>query len=223
MEYCNKNRFETLKKIGDNYTEKENYSYFASYCYSKEKGLKQEAQKDLKDYIEFIHSENILEQREIANEITTLSYNNKKITEILPYPLKKLFISIFLEWIESEDENYLPQRWLGYLEHDIAYYEKAYKLNPNDDVSILEIIRFEIESVAYQVHHIAESALIGTVQEARDSLNKIELLAKHVKDSKIKGRILDTASKYEELLEKWAEYKQLDCNECFGEWYKSQN
>jgi len=225
VKYSNENSFKTLKEVADYYITKDDYKYFASYCYSKEKGAEKDAAKDLKDWLHFINCQNNLEQREIAKEITKLSYNNQDLSDILPYSLKKLLIDIFYDWLHEESKNDISLRGLGYLEQDINFYEKAYEINKEDSISILEIIRFEISKITYQVHQISDSKFIGTVANAKKSLNKIEILTEHLrkKDLTIKDlkkTILDTVSKYKVLLEKWEEYKTLDCDISFGEWYK---
>jgi hypothetical protein len=51
MYYWNKDNFEGLLGIGNSFKEEDGFELFAEYCFLKEKGLKKQAVKVIKDYV----------------------------------------------------------------------------------------------------------------------------------------------------------------------------
>jgi hypothetical protein len=70
MYYWNKDNFEGLLGIGNSFKGEDGFELFAEYCFLKEKGLKKQAVKVIKDYVNHLKKLDLNKQREITREIT---------------------------------------------------------------------------------------------------------------------------------------------------------
>ena len=149
MYYWNEDNFKGLKEIGEKYSTKLGYEAFSNYCLLKEKGLRKQAHIAIEDFISLTQSKSIGEQREIAKELVSLSYYNKDIHQLIPQQLHQFLITILKEWAEKETDNVIPHRWLGYLCRDLDSYEKAIKISPIDEISIIELAKYRLNDVDF--------------------------------------------------------------------------
>lgn len=222
MYYWNQDNFKGLKEIGDLYSSKGSYKHFADYCILKEKGLRKQALKAIEDFIELTKGRTKQEQRQIAEEIITLSYDHREIHQLIPRPLHQFLIMIFKNWVEEEETNDSPHRWLGYLCRNLANYEKALEINPTDEVSLTELISAYLSSVDYQTHHLSESLFIGEIEKAKDSLRKVFKLIKSLREGPRKDNIAETCQYYDSLIEAWEAYNREQTRLSFPAWCESK-
>ncbi|MBA6250989.1 hypothetical protein [Colwellia sp. MB3u-55] len=222
MNYWNKDNFDGLRDIGSKYSAIENYELFGDYCLKKEQGLKKLAVKSLNEFIVEAKKLSISNQRDIALDLSTLAFWNGQVHQLLSFPLVKYLKEVLQDWSEEDSDNYLPFKWLGYIDGDISWYERALKLKPDDQVCIYRIATRHIQNIDFQTHHLDESHLIGEDKEAISTLIKIKELSDILVDSKMKAAVIEEYSYYKKLLECWLEYSSSNSEFSFPEWAESK-
>lgn len=223
MDYWNEENFEGLKSIYQYYIDKPVYKYFAEYCLFKEKGLRKKAIESINKFIEELKLKNIYEQREIAVELTKLSYYNSRIHQLLSYPIHQSLQEIFKRWCSEDKINYIPFCWMGYLSRDITYFEKSFELNKNDIITVRALINKRLDSVDFQTHHIGESYFIGEISIALKLLEEVLFYLEYIPQNEEKIFFLKEYNYYKKLVELWIEYSKEKSQIQFSEWCESKN
>ena len=222
MDYWNKENFEGMEAIGEHYSQRPGFELFSKYCLLKGQGLKKQAVEAINEFVALLEKKETQQKREIALELTELSYNNKAVNQLLSFPLFQWLIAVFEEWSNTDSGNVLPERWLGFLTHDMERYEKALKLEPNDQISLIALCNAHISDVDYQTHHLFESRLIGELDEAKQSLETAGQLLSRITASKFIEFAHQEINYYGRMLEKWEEYSSQVRQETFQEWCEKQ-
>lgn len=222
MHYWNKGNFQGLKDIGEEYSLKSGYEDFASFCLLKEKGMKKEAIKAINNFISSVEQRSLKEQREIAEELILLKYCNEDIHQLIPYPLERYLLSVFKCWAEVDNESPVPHRWLGYISKDATNFEKALEKDPNDEISIINLAQANISYLDYQTHHLSESHFIGTINDAKLLLERVNSLLIKIEPGQQKDSIIENYKYFMRLLNTWEIYKQGDYKVSFPEWCQSK-
>jgi hypothetical protein len=200
---------------------KSGYEDFASFCLLKEKGMKKEAIKAINNFISALSQRTLNEQRKIAEELTILKYYNEDIHQLIPHPLESYLLSVFKYWAEEDTGSAVPNRWLGYISKDASYFERALEIDPNDQISIINLAQANISFVDYQTHHLSESLFIGTVNDVKTSLERVNKLLQVLEPGQQKDKIFEDYNYYVRLLNIWEVYKQGDHKVPFPEWCQS--
>lgn len=221
MLYWNQSNFKGLKDIGEKYLSKNGYVDFANYCLLKEKGLRKEAFKAIENFISSTSCKSAIEQREVATELITISYFNKDVHQLIPNQLHQFLISIFKNWEEEDSNNVIPQRWLGYLTRDIAYYEKALAVDPCDEISIIALIHDSLNSIDFQTHHLSESRFIGNINDSKFSLERTAELIEKLESGELRNKLYEEYQYFTRLINMWEKYKQELHTISFPEWCAS--
>ncbi len=222
MYYWNQKNFKGLKDIGEKYCNIYGYEAFANYCFLKEKGLKKEALQAVNAFVLSTKCKSIEEQRNIANEIISLSYHNRDIHQLISHPLMQFLLGVFKNWVEEVNEDATPYRWLGYISNDLVYYEKALEINSTDDISIIMLAKASLNYIDYQTHHLSETRFIGKLDDARYSLEKADKLINRLSQGEVKVRLLEEYHYYLNLVNRWTEYNQEQSTLSFPEWCKAK-
>ncbi len=221
MSYWNRDNFEGLKSIGETYSAIENYQLFGTYCQQKEQGLKKLAIASIKQFISHSKSRSLQEQREITEELSSLSFHNRNI-HLLSHPLTVYLKEVLTLWASDEPNNPTPHKWLGYITADISSYEKSLQLSPNDEICIYQITQEYFRQVDYQTHHLSESLFIGNISHAKHTLHLALSLIETLHTETIKSQMQDTLEYFNNLLNCWEEYSQLNIEQPFPQWCASK-
>lgn len=222
MYYWNRDNFEGLKSIGDTYSSIKGYELFGKYCLQKEQGLKKLAINSIKSFVIDVKKRSVHEQREIAEELSSLAFWNGKIHQLLSHPLVELLKGILENWTTDEPENATPHKWLGYIARDIASYQRALEIDPNDEICLTRIAQSHLNSVDFQSHHLSESLFIGDYEFAKASLEQAQCLIKKVNSPDVKEKMQSELDYYNRLLECWNEFSNSEKTEPFPNWCASK-
>ncbi len=218
MYFWNDDNYNGLKEIGEKYASDSQYEAFSRYCLSKEKGLKKEAKTAIEQFIVSNQSKSKMEQRNIIEELSALSYRNKKVHQLIPHPLQQYMIAVLENWIEEEPDNAIPYRWSGFIKSDLQSYKRAIEINSFDIISLIAIINFNLNYVDYQTHHLNESLFIGKLDEVNELLDEVNKLLCRIEQIDIKNYLLSEYYYYRKLLDSWKEYKAEKMDIGFSEW-----
>ena len=222
MYYWNKDNFEGLKSVGEEYSSKEGYELFGQYCLKKENGLRAQANSSIQEFIADVKRRSIQEQRNIAEDLSALGFWNGKIHQLLSYPLVEFLKTVLEHWATDEPDNPIPHRWLGYMSGDLQHYERALELNPQDDICINRIALAHLNDVDYQTHHLSESLFLGDFADAETSLEKVGKLIATLSDKELMAHMRNELDYYKKLLACWNEYSNLDTEQPFPDWCASK-
>lgn len=223
MYYWNKDNFEGLKGIGNEYIARKDYELFGEYCLKKEQGLKKLAVKHINDFISASRNLDAVQQRAIAEEISSLAFWNSSVHQLLSYPLEEYLKATLLGWVENEPDNYVPFKWLGYIEGSKSWYEKALLLKPDDQVCIYRLAMSYIHSIDFQTHHLDESILLGDEHEVLEELKEVEKLHERLVESKMKRLVYDEYNYYQNLVNCWLDYSSSETDISFPDWSNKRN
>lgn len=223
MHYWNRDNFEGLKSVGEKYSSIDGFELFGKYCLQKEQGLGKLAVALIKDFVAETRKRSLLEQRQIAEELSSLGFWNSDIHQLLPYPLVEHLRLILERWAIDEPENIIPHRWLGYISGDISSYERALDLEPEDEICITRIALAHLNDIDYQTHHLSESLFIGDYGEAVASLNEAQSLINRLSTLQERNKMQGELDYYESLLSCWGEFSDLvEKVESFPDWCASK-
>ncbi|MBI9015608.1 MAG: hypothetical protein JEZ08_25540 [Clostridiales bacterium] len=217
MHYWNKRNFEGLKNIGEYYSDHPILNGFSEYCLLREIGLRKKALKTMESFIASVKQENISSQRSVVNELVRLKFNNRDVHHLFVRNLSVYVEDVLKKWIIDED-NVIPYRWLGYISKNTTYYEKALLIDPTDRISSIELIRLTLKDLWYQTHHLSESLLLGTTEEAEESLKLIKKIIDDIDDNLIDEKLLYDYNYYLDVIETWKEYKTSNTEVSFPNW-----
>lgn len=222
MHYWNKNNFEGLESVGEKYSSIEGYELFGVYCLQKGKGLKKQAVASIKEFVSNMKAESVEKQRAISEELSELAFHNREIHQLLAYPLLVYLEVVLEQWQSDDPRNPTPLKWLGYIDGDVSYYERALKLDPRDEVCISRIAQAHLNDVDHQTHHLSESQFLGDFNEAKNALLSARSLIERLSTECISTDMQSELDYYDNLLSCWQEYSSLDIDEPFPKWCASK-
>ncbi|MEL4430953.1 hypothetical protein [Shewanella mangrovisoli] len=163
MNYWNCDNFEGLKAIGALYSARKGYELFGQYCLQKEQGLKKQAIATVNQFVSHCKTLPLAEQRQMAEELSSLGFWHRETHQLLAYPLIVLLKGVLSQWTLDEPNNPIPHKWLGFIAGDIDSYERALTLEPTDEICLTQVALSHLNSVDFQTHHLSESVLLGGV------------------------------------------------------------
>lgn len=221
--YWNKTNFEGLKDIGAHYSTKEGYKLYGEYCLLREKGIRKKALSKIEEFINYLGSQPVEFQREVAVEITELQSDKLfSVHQMMVKPLASYFEQIFESWARLEPQNPIPYRWLGFRTGNDEHYRKALELNSDDEFSALELIGSALRALNFQTHHMNESILLGDLAAARQEIKNAHLLITHVKHKDRKKKVEEDITYYKHLIDAWEAYQESGSKLSFPKWCESK-
>ncbi|MDD9899917.1 MAG: hypothetical protein OXT65_02950 [Alphaproteobacteria bacterium] len=223
MHYWNKDNFEGLKDIAENYSSQQEFLLFSRYCHFKERGLKKEALKNIEQYVSELKNKPKLQQNGIAEELCELAFFNGHVHQLIPFPLQTTLHEILKQWVIDEPSNPKAYRWLGYISGNIEFYKTALELDPNDEISITRLINQHLGDLDYQTHHLCEALFIGNIEDAKISILECEKLIKRLTDKTVMTSYTEEVESYKDLIGTWQEYKALDVKDSFPDYCQSRD
>jgi len=218
MHYWNKNNFAGLNAIGEQYKSKEGYERFASYCLLKEKGLKKQANQEIEEFVSEIKKGSKDQRRKLAEELTTLWFWNQEIHQLISHPLHQFIYQTLEEWCDSDPGNAVVHRWFACMGGGLKHFEEAVLLDPADEISATRLIQAHLSDIDFQTHHLAESRLIGSVEELKASLKEANRYVNMIKTDELKHDVSKELDYYFKLVSAWEQYNSKEHIETFSEW-----
>lgn len=222
MYYWNQDNFEGLKSVGEKYSSIEGYELFGKYCLQKEQGLNKLAVASIKEFVTISKGKSLKEQREIAEELSSLAFWNGEIHQLLTYPLVEFLKAVLKQWASDDPNNPIPHKWLGYIGGDISSYERALEIDPTDEICISRIALSHIDDVDFQTHHLSESLFLGDFSDATSSLKLARSLIDTLRTADTKLKMRRELEYFDSLLGCWEEYSRLGIDEPFPDWCASK-
>jgi hypothetical protein len=222
MSYWNKNNFEGMRFVGERYAQTENFELFGKYCLQKEQGLKKQAIASINAFVANLREKPVGRQREIAVELSALSFYNPKIHQLIAHPLREYIHSVLVGWVSDEPLDPTPHKWLGHMARDVSSYERALALDPEDEVCLGQVAEACLRHIDYQTHHLSESLFIGELSDAKSSLHKAQILVTKLEEGELRQNLQHDLDYYSTLLRCWEEYSTSNAPEGFPEWCVSR-
>ena len=225
MNYWNKECFEGLIDIAQEFKDKNGFELFSEYCLLREKGLKKQATKVIIDFVEQIKITSTQNQRHVAVCLAELSYHRRDVHKLLPYPLEVYITDVIKVWCSEKCAD-APYTWLGYLTGDDECYLIELEKNPNDQIALSRLALSAINGVDFQTHHLSESIFLGEEKKAVEALKVARNYISKMDDSENKTNLQRNIEEYDELLNAWLEFSSLkggSNNNSFVEWCIEQD
>lgn len=202
MYYWNKDNFEGLMDIAEEFKKKDGYELFAEYCELREKGLKKQAVSTTRKFVEQQRSTDLLNQRVVAVCLAELCFWRSDVHQLMPHPLQVHITRVLESWCSTNSPN-APYTWLGYMIGDDVHFKTALEYNPKDQVAL---------------SRLALSAI--------DNLRIANKYIEQMEESNAKTRLKNELEAYEELVGAWLEFssgKERMQKGSFPKWASEQS
>lgn len=220
MYYWNKENFDGLKAVAEHYAENEDFKHFSDYCKYQELGLRKKALQSIKEFVSRIDSLAFENQKGIASEIIELQFFNSNIHQLSSHPLQQKLIVIFEKWSLEADASADPFRWLGCLKSDPDLFKEALKRDHTDQISIHKLADEYLDRVDYQLHHLGDSILLGSIEEAELSLLQAQRYIERIESSQKIEYYTKEWKELNSLLNLWRRYSAEESKLSFPDWAK---
>lgn len=222
MHYWNRDNFEGMKSIGEQYASVKGYELFGKYCLQKEQGLRRLAASSIKEFVADAKKRPLEGQRAIARDLSSLVFWHGEAHQLLAHPLVEFLKEVLGRWTADEPNNPTPYKWLGYVTGDISAYERAFVLDPKDEICISQIAHAHLGDIDYQTHHLSESLFLGDIRDAKSSLEQAERLIAALSSQDLRLEMQNELEYYNDLLTCWEEYSNLETDTSFPHWCASK-
>lgn len=221
MSYWNQSNFEGMRAVGEKYAGIPGYARFGSYCLQKEQGLKKQALASINAFVAELLVLPAAQQRAMAAELSALSFYNPQIHQLIAHPLMVCIQQVLQHWATEEPSNVTPHKWLGHMARDLACYERALALDPDDDICLSQVADACLSHIDYQTHHLSESLFIGELSDARSCLDKAQALVARMGEGELKHRLQQDLLHFTRLLDLWQAYSTSATEQSFAHWCQS--
>ncbi|AOA57332.1 hypothetical protein [Acinetobacter larvae] len=222
MYYWNQTNFEGLQRIAEYYQEHPDFKLFAAYCYYREKGLRKIALEKIQAFIQHCQTASMAQQLHIALQLLNLIAQHPNIHQLMSQPLQQYLLNLMQQAIQQYPHTACYYQWLGYLTHDLALYQKAYALDPQNQNCLEKIIQFYIQQIDWQTHHLCESFFIGELKHCLDKLQQLKQYIAQFSQQSDRRYYQQQYQYYQALITAWQHYQHLDLNCSFPTWCEQQ-
>lgn len=218
MHYWNRDNFESLAALATELASDPRLVELARYCELREQGLRDRAFAALELFISSALSSHVDTQRELALRVLAAHAATPHAHQFMTHPLQSGFLGPVLErWAATEPRAAAPAAALGLLRDDARLLGRALELDPSNDRVRARLVSQLLRYVDHATHHLVESKLIGTTEEALTALDDAE---RHIRAAATPARMQELAhevSVYRSLLHDWSEYLREPAG-TFPEW-----
>jgi hypothetical protein len=222
MYYWNQANFEGLREIGDALQAVPGLHRFAGYCLLREQGLRKQAMAELLAFVADTSAWPLAEQRTLACRLTQLHFDNRGVHQLVAEPLRAYLQGVFASWCAEHPDLAEPYRWLGVLSSEPHHFEAALNFAPNDRIALGWLASHALNAVDFATHHLGESRLLGSLEEAYAWLERATGYAARLQPEEACAQFLEEIAGYRELLDAWREYQTLAPAQLFLEWSREQ-
>ncbi|GAA0075864.1 hypothetical protein UT300005_02420 [Clostridium sp. CTA-5] len=200
---------------------------FNDYYELWEKGLKKQANKSIRETMQYFDSLNKQKKKSITYHYCKAVCEQEEYTNLysrmfhhvdIPYEIMTRISKILKE---DCDSNYMPQiRWYyEFFDKDDKIIEKAYSHQECDDRTIQLYFTSLLTKLDWGAHHFPEGCLI-TLDTYNKVVNKCDiLLHKH----RIDKPLIEDFNYYNRLYNMWWKYRESDRIKSFNEWCQNHN
>jgi hypothetical protein len=222
MYYWNKDNFEGLEDIARSLRDSTDVKDFSDYCRLRAEGLRKQAFGALTRFLFQALNWEFEERRNFVDWLLTVQYNNPRVHQLIPQPLKeKLVEPTLIEWTQYQPESPIPHRWRGVYFGEFEELERALALDATDLVARSVAASRLLSDVEYATHHLCEGFFIGSEQEAESLLEQAFAHIQRLPESGNRSSLETGYEQLRHLLHDWLEYKEAPQG-TFPEWCESR-
>jgi hypothetical protein len=222
MHHWNQANFDGLASIGATCAAEADLAFFGQYCLLREKGLRKPANEAAASFVAHLEGLGLASQREIAVRLVQLQRANPHVHQLLSHPVRMALMNILRAWCDDSPKEVLPRISLGLLSRDVGHFEAALQLEPNEQTALLGLAEFHLSKVDFQTHHLSESRLIGSTDEADESLRQAEAFIARLESTPHCAQLKSELAHYKLLVSEWATYCANVPDEPFTQWSRSR-
>ncbi len=182
---------------------------YANYCFAREKGLRKKAFNHLDNFLDTATKWTLNQKIEFIKFLFPF-FETIKDADYGPFPqpLSEKLVKPALEyWCENESKDERPFRWLGIYYRSEEHLLKAIELNPNDDISRLQLINWWLYNIYFSIHHLPEGYIGDPVEDlelAEKAMKQIEQLT----DSELKDKWKKKLNAQLEFIDNYIEWEK---------------
>jgi hypothetical protein len=205
-----------LTQLAEMLPKGEIFDVYRSYCSAKAEGVKARTVEATQLLVAVFEGLSRPEQQDFADQLLGLwrsVWNN----QLLPHPLKTVLIKALKHWHQNSDEA-VPARWLGILEQEPSWIDKALQRDPDDQIALIWRINNLLGGIDFQCHHLNEGHFIGTPDEARETAAQIQSLLPRLHSSSELARYTAELAGLVAMVEAYAVYRETDRKQSFPNW-----
>jgi len=218
MNYWNKSNLEGLLELAGELNEVPELGALSEYCILRERGLRARAFEQLDSFLNTAELWPPSLARRNVLTILQADARSRQAHKFIAHPLLSRLVFPTLEhWKEEEPSSVEPLRWLGLLRSESDALERTLSLMPSDVPVRRKLINLALDVADYSTHHLSESTLLGSVEEARESIATASFLISSAPDIKPFDDLLAEAKEYEQMLDDWETYNASPAG-TFPEW-----
>jgi len=209
MHYWNKDNFEGLLELARELEKVHELTALAEYCNLRQKGLRAQSFAKLSDFLNEATLWNIDRARRNVLTILQAQAQIPAAHQFVSHPLLTRLIYPTLEqWKLDEPSAIEPLRWLGLLRSDRDALSRALALAPGDIASRRRLISLALADADYATHHLSESVLLLSVEEARAAIATVKQLLASAPDIQQFTDLEAEAAADEQMIDDWVAYRQ---------------
>lgn len=218
MAFWNKEQFELLNAIAEDSSLPSDWSGYREYCGTRARGLRGPAFKQLNEFIADARRWPSADARTFVAWLMALPQSGWAV----PHPLLEGIVKpVLREWKAEEPTCALPHLWLGLLERDAALLALAAELDPSDPTAAVQLADWELDRVEWVMHHLGESVLLCSLDEALESAEVAQAAADGLPECPQKQRLLAEVAGCRATLQAFGEYIEQPIGS-FPEWLESR-
>lgn len=146
---------------------------FVRYLIAKDAGLKAEAKSASAACAATLAGSDMSVQRERLAVLLAAADRFADLPSFLPHEVKTILEDIARRWADSEPDAAEPRLALARLTRDARFLHEALEREPDHPLALAGVIAEMFDGLEFATHHLFEGELIGSVQEARETISTI--------------------------------------------------
>ena len=197
-----------LLTVGNSAMKNADWTYYANYCFDREKGLRKEAFRHLDKFLK--STENWTTEKKIAFvKFLFPFFETVSHADYGPFPQplsEKLVKPTLIKWCANEMHDGSPFRWYGKYYRSEVHLFKALEINPLDDLARQTILTWWTDRIYFSVHHLPDF-FIGDPFEYLKLGEKIKAQIRQLTNPELSNYWTKALEAYLELVENYIEWK----------------
>jgi hypothetical protein len=210
----------TLSQLADELPKGAFFDVYRSYCAAKDAGVKTRTIEASRLLVNAFAELSRPDQQAIADQLLGL-WRSVWHPQLLPHPLKLALIKTLTHWHQNSDEA-VPARWLGILEQDPSWIDKALLRDPDDQIALVWRVNNLLNAIDFQCHHLNEGHFIGEIDDARETSAAVQILLPRIRDIEIGDRYTSELAGLAAMVEAYAVYRETDRKQSFPNWSRDR-
>ncbi len=199
--YWREDYWEGLREVADKLQSEPRYALLRTYCQLREKGLRKDALEAMRLFITAAESWPVEERRAFVRWLGEARGKHPRTVDSLPQPMfEQVVRPIIHQWQMEMPNDPEPFRLAG----DYDSLKRSVELDPTHTATVLRLLDLVWAGVEMACHELP-AGILGDSHECLKDVEEIEVLLK-LAGSSPKGRGLEEAGKYREVIENYSRY-----------------